>query len=380
MNTQNNNLKYLVALSVIGNSNLSATKKIYGRWKHNLSDLFHTKRNTLEKLNFPAQMIEAIQHPPWAIIDKNLAWLDQSEHHLVTIEDADYPEMLKEISTPPLLLFVLGNKSLLNAPQLAIVGSRNPTATGKENAFAFAKKLANSGFTITSGLASGIDAHAHAGAYDSPGKTIAVFGTGLDQIYPKTNTALAENIVGNAGALISEFPLGTRGLRHNFPLRNRIISGLSYGTLVIEATIHSGSLITARLATEQGREVFAVPGSIHNPLARGCNSLIRQGAKLVETAADIFSELKHLAFLINNPHIMENDLDDVAADSKKSAKQNHLDPEHKKLLECIGYEMTHIDSIIERSHLKTQEIAAMLLTLELEGFVTNANGGYVRVK
>ena len=218
--------------------------------------------------------------------DKDEQWQRDPRHHKVAIGDERYPQLLEQISNPPLLLYVDGNAEILHLPALAIVGSRNPSKGGERNAFEFAQHLAGIGFTIVSGLAQGIDTAAHRGALAAGGRTIAFLGHGVDSVYPASNKALAEEIAAT-GALVSEFPLGTHPGREHFPQRNRLISGLSLGTLVVEAARRSGSLITARLAGEQGREVFALPGSIHNPLARGCHQLIRQGAKLVETSDDI---------------------------------------------------------------------------------------------
>ena len=222
------------------------------------------------------------------------SWLERPDAHLLTPADAGYPQLLREISRPPAQLFVRGNVAALALPQLAIVGSRSATPGGTETAHAFARHLAARGFCITSGLAEGIDAAAHQGALAAGGRTLAVCGTGPDIVYPRQHERLADEIVAAGGAIVAEFAPGTPVLRSNFPRRNRLISGLSVGTLVIEAGIRSGALITARHALEQGREVFAIPGSIHNPVARGCHHLIRHGAKLVETAADIVDELGSL--------------------------------------------------------------------------------------
>ncbi len=303
-----------------------------------------------------------------AAAEQELAWLEQPNHHLITLSDPRYPKRLREIADPPAALYVIGEPDLLSATQLGIVGSRNPTPGGSETAHAFAGYLAQSGLTITSGLALGVDAAAHRGALQAGGKTIAVAGTGLDRVYPARHRELAHEIVGQ-GALISEFPLGTPALALNFPRRNRIISGLSLGVLVVEAALQSGSLITARLAAEQGREVFAIPGSIHNPLARGCHALIRQGAKLVETAADILEELGPIAQTIAPMH--EIDTGNVTPG---------LDVEALTLLDCLGFDPTPVDSLIERSGLTPEAVSSMLLVLELQGHVVAAPGGhYTRV-
>src|SRR5262245_25879004 len=222
-----------------------------------------------------------------------LRWLEADAHHFVPLGDSRYPPLLAQIGDAPVALYVRGDPTVLSLPQLAVVGSRNPTPQGRENARTFAAHLARCGLAITSGLATGIDAAAHTGALEGGGKTVAVCGTGLDVAYPRGHAMLADAIAAG-GALVSEFGLGVAAVKSNFPRRNRIISALSLGTLVVEAALRSGSLITARLAAEQGREVFAIPGSIHNPLAHGCHLLLRHGAKLVENGADIFAELRSL--------------------------------------------------------------------------------------
>ncbi|HDP89853.1 MAG TPA: DNA-protecting protein DprA, partial [Thioalkalivibrio sp.] len=263
--------------------------------------------------------------------------------------------------------FVAGEPRLLLTPQLAIVGSRHPTPGGRESAYEFARHLAGHGLTITSGLALGIDAAAHEGALAAPGLTVAVAATGLDRVYPSRHRALAHEIA-EQGALVSEFSVGTGTRAEHFPRRNRIISGLAVGTLVVEAALRSGSLITARLATDQGREVFAIPGSIHNPLARGCHRLIRDGAKLVETAQDILEEL---------------DLSPTAGPPEQAtdAPTVELDAEYHHLLMCMGYDPVPIDTLVQRSGLTTEAVSSMLLVLELRNLVASLNGGrYERIK
>ncbi len=234
-------------------------------------------------------------------IAADLRWLDGARRTLLTPDSPDYPCLLARIASPPPALFVEGMAAALALPQLAIVGSRSPTAIGRETATRFAAHLSRSGFAITSGLALGIDAAAHRGALDARGPTIAVLGGGLDRVYPVENASLAAAILAAGGAVVSEFPIGTPPLPSHFPRRNRIIAGLAVGTLVVEAALHSGSLITARLAADQGREVFAIPGSIHSPTARGCHRLIRDGAKLVETADDVLAELAPLLATLRPP-------------------------------------------------------------------------------
>jgi DNA processing protein len=308
-----------------------------------------------------------------AAIEAELHWLEREGHHFVPLDAVAYPPLLAEVSDAPVGLFVRGDPGVLSLPQLAIVGSRNPTAGGRDHAASFAAHLACCGLAITSGLAMGIDAAAHQGALDAAGVTVAVCGTGLDIDYPPANSLLAEAIAAR-GALVSEFPLGAPPLKLNFPRRNRIISGLALGTLVVEAALRSGSLITARLAAEQGREVFAIPGSIHNPLTRGCHQLIRQGAKLVETADDIFAELRALAGVLV-----------PAVQAAVPGRQNLatagpvLDKGYEILLDALGFEPAGVDVLVERTGLAADEVASMLLILELDGKLESRPGGrYVR--
>ncbi len=305
-------------------------------------------------------------------VTTDLQWLEEDGHHFVAWGSPLYPPLLAEIPDAPLGLFVRGDPHLLSLPQLAIVGSRNPTPTGRENAHEFAAYLANCGLVITSGFALGIDGASHEGALAGGGKTVAVCGTGLDVDYPKQHRSLADAIAA-AGALVSEFPVGTPALKSHFPRRNRIISGLAVGTLVVEAAVQSGSLITARLAGEQGREVFAIPGSIHNPMARGCHQLIRQGAKLVETGADIFAELRGIVGALG-PISQKAD-----NGSKLGAPRHELDKDYEILLDALGFEPAGVDTLVARTGFKADEVASMLLILELENRIESYPGGlYVR--
>ncbi|MES9961640.1 MAG: DNA-processing protein DprA [Sedimenticola sp.] len=305
--------------------------------------------------------------PDRARVEADLQWAEPADHHIITLADPGYPPLLAEADDPPPVLFVIGQPDILVTPQLAIVGSRNPSASGRQTARDFAFHLARSGITITSGLATGIDGAGHEGALEAEGKTIAVTGTGLDRVYPASHHELAHRIR-EQGALVSEFPPGTQVRPGNFPRRNRIISGLSVGTLVVEAALKSGSLITARLASEQGREVFAIPGSIHNPLARGCHRLIRQGAKLVESSEDIIEELSPLLGSLVTP-VTEIEKEPGLDDTRD------LDAEYIQLLEQIGYDPLHADRLIERSGLPAENVSSMLLLLELEGYVSSLPGG-----
>lgn len=305
-------------------------------------------------------------------VEKALAWLEEADNHLVTLADADYPPMLLESGDPPAVFYLKGRRELLNGAALAVVGSRNPTPQGLQNAERFSQALSNAGLTIVSGLALGIDAAAHLGGLAGAASSIAVVGTGLDIVYPARNRDLAHRLA-REGALISEFPLGMPGIAANFPRRNRIISGLSRGCLVVEAAVASGSLITARLAAEQGREVFAIPGSIHSPLSKGCHQLIKQGAKLVESAEDVLGELGLSA--------------GVVASSKSAAAGNKLARGSQvggpgapdgKLLEALGHDPVSVDELARRTGRSAEDIQSSLLTLELAGSVAVMPGGKVQ--
>ncbi len=328
--------------------------------------------STLLSQGLTQAQIVALSKPPQSDIDSALAWLSSdSNHHILSIDCPAYPEILKEIKDAPLILYAIGRIELLHTPQIAIVGSRNCTPGGSSTAHQFAAYLAKYGCTITSGLALGIDQHAHQGALEASGNTIAVIGTGIDRIYPSKNKKLAYQIA-TLGLIISEFPLGTGPNGPNFPKRNRIISGLSVATLVIEAAKKSGSLITAYKSLEQGREVFAIPGSIHNPQAKGCHQLIRQGAKLVDQASDIIEELSSLLGYIAEHS--ENTSQTLAQN-----KINELDTDYQQLLDTIGYDPVSIDVMVERSGLTIEQLSSMLLILELNDQIQSAPGGlYIR--
>ena len=301
-------------------------------------------------------------------ISADLKWLEADDHHIITLEDPEYPALLTHIDPPPPLLYVYGDLSMLNHPQLAIVGSRNPSSAGLANTAAFAEHLATQGLGITSGLAIGVDGAAHEAALKANGLTIAVAATGLDQVYPARHQNLARRIV-EQGAIVSEFPIGTPPLASNFPRRNRIVSGLCLGTLVVEGALKSGSLITARCALSQGRELFAIPGSIHNPLARGCHQLIRQGAKLVETAEDILEDLGPLLSHFQLPKVS-------TSPEKVSEDSLEPNPQEQNLLEAVDFEPTAIDTIITRTGLAAEEVSSTLLIMELNGQVACEKGGY----
>ncbi len=317
-----------------------------------------------------ATTLDYFQAPDWRAVEADGKWEGEPGHLILRMTDPVYPPLLKEIPDPPPLLFVQGEPAWLSSSQLAVVGSRNPTPTGEQTAFTFSKALVEQGLGITSGLALGIDAAAHEGALAGGGGTIAVAATGVDRVYPRRHEALAEKIT-QQGAIVSEFPLVTPPIAQNFPRRNRIISGLSLGTLVVEAALQSGSIISARHALEQGREVFAIPGSIHNPLARGCHALIRQGAKLVETVEDILEELRPA-------HPLHKPVDGpVKADLPASGAVwlENLDGEYRRLLDCLGFDATSVDTLVERSGLTADVVSSMLLILELQGYVNSHMGG-----
>ncbi|MDQ3186187.1 MAG: DNA-processing protein DprA [Pseudomonadota bacterium] len=291
-----------------------------------------------------------------------LKWLEDPANSIITLADSDYFPLLLNISDPPPLLYLKGKRTLLSSPMLAIVGSRNATPQGLSNAEAFAEAASNAGLCITSGLALGVDTAAHRGGLRGIAASIAVLGTGLDIVYPARNRELAHELA-EKGALVSEFPLGTPAIGSNFPRRNRIISGMSRGCLVVEAALQSGSLITARQATEQGRDVFAIPGSIHSPLSKGCHALIKQGAKLVESAEDILDELGY------------QPVRSTIYNAGESAGEEPL------LLRHLGHDVTTIDTLCIRSGLTAETVSAMLLAFELDGVVASLpGGGYQRLR
>jgi DNA processing protein len=323
----------------------------------------------------PADGVDKLADPDGATLQRWRRWLSGPNRALVTLGSAAYPKRLGEIPTAPLALWIEGpDHSLLSAPQLAIVGSRSPTTSGRETAEQFARYLAARGLTITSGLATGIDGASHRGALAELGGTIAVLGSGPDVIFPRAHERLAADIA-TRGLLVSEFAPGVEPRKAFFPQRNRIIAGLTVGTLVVEATRRSGSLITANFARDFGREVFAIPGSIHNPLARGCHSLIRQGAKLVEEAADILVELA--------PQLtLELAIQPAAPQAPDEAETGAIasDPSYANLLAALGFSPRSIGELGERVQLTTAELSSMLLVLELEGLVEALPGGrYSRV-
>ena len=323
---------------------------------------------TLRALGLAQDCIRAIRSRRNAIVESDLRWAAQQGNHLLCYRDEAYPELLRQIVGFPALLYARGNPGLLSKPQIAIVGSRNCTPGGQQNAFDLSARCSAAGLVVTSGMALGVDSAAHRGALSISGETIAVTATGLDLVYPARNRKLADEIA-ERGLILSEFPLGTKALPAYFPQRNRIISGLAVATLVVEAARRSGSLITARLAAEQGREVLAVPGSIHNPQTRGCHQLIRDGATLVESVSDISEQLGSLYEFALEQH-----------SGGTGATSEPLDREQLKLLDAIGYDPVNCDILVQRSGLTIDKVSSMLVILELKDLIQSAPGGcYVRI-
>jgi DNA processing protein len=325
-----------------------------------------------ERAGMPAAAREFLSSAAAASSPAERGWLERPRHHVVPFTDPRYPALLRRVDRYPMALYVAGNVDALNDPQLAIVGSRNPTPQGQDTARELAEYLAGRGLVITSGLAIGIDSAAHRGALMAEGITLAVLGSGIDVIYPRSNRSLFAEIQ-QRGALVSGFPLGTPPRPENFPQRNAIIAALSLGTLVVEAARRSGSLITARQAASHGREVFAIPGSIYSPLSRGCHELIRQGAKLTETAHDILSELDFSAFFEGRSLASERP-------EREVPPETGMDKDHKILLDALGFDPADLDVLVVRTGFKPEAVSSMMLILELEGHVQAAPGGrYSRV-
>ena len=329
--------------------------------------VFSAARSDWSAIGVPARTMDYLAAPDWRAVDADLRWVfaQTPGRHCLTLEHADYPGLLREIADPPAVLFVTGDLGALSRPLIAVVGSRSPTPAGLKTARAFAAELVSRGAGIVSGLAVGIDAAGHRGALDGQGITVAVAGTGPDRIYPRQHASLAADILAQGGALLAEYPPGTGPVAANFPRRNRIISGLALGTLVVEAAPRSGSLITARLALEQNRDVFAVPGSIYSPLSRGCHELIQQGAKLVQEPADILEEYAGFMALPGPARPVSGGYGDF--------------PAGDGLLKYIAYEPTTVDTLVAATGLSADVIASGLLELELQGHVASMPGGcYIR--
>ncbi len=327
-----------------------------------------------------AEALAALRTPDADLHAADCAWLDAPDHHLIGWDNPDYPALLRRMPSPPPALFVAGDSNLLWNPQIAVVGSRNATAGGIDNARDFARALIRAGLTITSGMAEGVDAAAHLAALDANAPTIAVVGTGTDVVYPRRHSRLAARIQAH-GAIVSEFLPGTEARREHFPRRNRVLAGLTLGTLVIEAAERSGALITARLAAEAGREVFAVPGSIHNPLARGCHRLIRQGAGLVEDAREVIEALTPVAAELADAlraRLRDADAAEMPAHRPNGHAGAVLDADQTRLMAALGHDPVGIDVLAQRTGLTVAELSSMLLIMELHGLVAAEHGRYVR--
>lgn len=340
------------------------------------SGVCQADRSLLRQRGMDDAAIDSMRRPDPAMIEADLEWLQAERHHLVTWPEEDFPPQLREIPTPPMALFVVGDPSVLWLPQLAVVGSRKPTSGGRSAARHFAAAATRSGLAITSGLARGIDGAAHEACLEAGGRTVAVTATGLDRVYPAAHRELACRIA-EQGALVSEFPPGTDPRPSHFPQRNRLISGLSIGTLVVEAGRKSGSLITAHLALDQSREVFAIPGSIRNPMARGCHQLIREGARLVESPEEVIAELAQRAREMAHELQLELKLDDAEAplEGVKNSPNIDLDDDYRRLLEAIGHDPMTVDAMVDVTGLTAEAVSSMLLILELSGLVEAAPGG-----
>ena len=361
-------LEHYLRLEQVPRFGVTKLGKMLLRYDITVDDIFLADSSTLAHFGFSEAQIQAIHSPNQRYIARSMAWqLAAPNRFILPFGHHAYPPLLREIAVPPMLIYACGETNLLSTAQLAIVGSRNPSASGKENTRYFATSLSNYGWTITSGLALGIDGFAHQGALLGNGPTIAVLGTGIDYIYPRRHVQLAEQILERNGTIISEFAPDTPVRPENFPRRNRIISGLSLGTLVVEAAIKSGSLITARYALEQNREVFAVPGNIHNPLSKGCHYLLKQGAKLVENVGDINEEFQSLS--IFKEYSREN----------KTEKNDNQGLASDLLLDSVDFEATPLDMVAERSGMPISLVMSQLLEYELRGLVTAVPGGYLKL-
>jgi len=374
------NIHYWLALKLV--PRLAIHKKLALVDSFGLTALFSSSQKSPSVLtsanNLTVKQLTAFHQPNWSFIENVISASKSCNSQIITFDDVLYPKQLKEIYDPPLVLFVKGNEQLLNNMQIAIVGSRAASINGREAAFGISKQLAEQGLVVTSGLALGIDASAHKGAITTSTGTIAVVATGLDKVYPARHKPLAKKIVESQGVIISEFLPGTPPKAGHFPKRNRIISGLSKGVLVVEAALKSGSLITARCALEQNRDVFAVPSGINNPQAKGCHWLIKQGAKLVEQAADIIEELS--ADECSKLHL--NKAQQIFTDNsaKKDEKNLNNDLCVDILLANVGFEITPVDTVVFRSKLPIEDVLTRLTMLELDGMVVAVPGGYLRVQ
>lgn len=368
-NTRSNQ-HYWLALRLV--PRLASSVKIKLVEQYNLQGLFALPNTTLATLGLSPKQTLALKQPDWPLINGIIARAQLCKMQLISIDDNDYPCLLKQTVNPPIMLFVQGNCELLNAPQLAMVGSRSASFSALEHAKSFAGQLVQHKLVITSGLALGIDAAAHQGALVAKGYTIAVVATGLDIVYPARNKGLAANILSQNGAIVSEYLPGTKPNPGCFPRRNRLITGMSVGTFVIEAQLQSGSLISARLALEQNRDVFAMPGAINNPQSKGCHTLIKQGAILVDHVDDILAVLDLSGFTGLYKHRIQRT-------RKKQQKNQQQDLFIDPLLSSVDYEVTSVDTVTSRSKLPIEEVLTRLMTLELRGLVTAVPGGYIKL-
>jgi DNA processing protein len=407
MDTILDELRYWLALYTIPRCGLTTVLTLLKTFS-TPKEILLASREALLNAGASASLINYLHHPDWKSVELCLRWLEKPQRYILPWGDTRYPMLLREIPYPPLILFVIGELSVLQQRQLAIVGARYPSPTGLEIAYQFANELSERGFAITSGLARGIDGAAHQGALAANGTTIAVLGSGLDNIYPNCHQSLAQTILKKGGVLLSEFfPCSLPKAAH-FPRRNRIISGLSLGVIVIEASLRSGSLITAAYALEQGREVFALPGSIRNSLSQGCHALLKEGATLIENCEDVVQGLSFLSNPISKRMMGNKALFDKSTKKLASTvEQGHefighnkgqgrvlnktdelnpaqrldiatLDSQDIKLVECLGFETTSVDTLIARTGLRVDKLLARLLTLELQGYISVVPGGYVR--
>ncbi len=363
MKTQEN-LPYWLATLYLPDTGPRSLQRWLEKFDNDIKNLFDASPAELSAAGLSEAQRQAVLAPDWQSVENDLRWVEGKQRHILTLADEHYPPLLREVVSAPHVLFILGNPAALLRPQIAMVGSRHPTAGGLQLATQFASTLVRAGYAITSGLALGIDGASHRGALMAGGVTVAVMGTGLDQIYPLTHRALAQDIIQKEGALISEFPRSVQAHPGNFPRRNRLIAGLSLGVLVVEAAIKSGSLITARYALDQGRDVFAIPGSIQQPLSRGCHHLIRQGAKLVETAQDIIEETGALQQLCQT--------------MPEPVQSQPLSGNKRLVYDQVDHEITPVDVIVLRSGLTAGEVSPILLLLELDGHIHSVSGGYRR--
>jgi DNA processing protein len=403
-------IAYWLALYTVPCCGLSTVSMLLKKFANPKQILFASYSEMLNAGVSPV-LASNLQNPDWKKVELSLKWLEKPQRYILHCRDLHYPSLLREISSPPLILFMMGERSILQQQNLAIVGARDPTPTGLDIAYQLASELCEQQFVIISGLAKGIDGAAHRGALLNRGTTMAVLGSGLEHIYPACHQTLAMDIVEKGGTLISEFFPYSSPKAEFFPRRNRIISGMSLGVIVVEATLRSGSLITARYALEQGREVFAVPGSIRNPLSQGCHALLKEGATLIETYEDVIQGLSFLSVQTNKgindalpissyksvnfiekkefKSIVKSSQDDnlglVLSDEirkKKPFQQKKdlakLDSQDVKLLECLGFETTSIDSLMARTGLAIVQLLARLSALQLKGYIDVVPGGYVR--